>query len=44
MSDTPITDELRDKIPDPRAVAEMIASHADLERELAEVTKQRDAM
>jgi hypothetical protein len=33
---TPITDELRSRIPEPRAIQEMIASHSDIERELAE--------
>ena len=31
---TPLTDALRSKIPDPRAIQDMTASHGDLERKL----------
>jgi len=33
---TPETDALRSRIPDPRAIQDMIASHGDIERKLAE--------
>lgn len=32
---TPKTDALRDRIPDPRAIQEMTASHSDIEQKLA---------
>jgi len=41
---TPRTDAIRKRIPEPRAIQDMICLAFDLERELAEVTKQRDAL
>ena len=41
---TPRTDAIRKRIPEPRAIQDMICLAFDLERELTEVTKQRDAL
>ena len=40
--DTPRTNAFRERLPEPRAIEGMLASHGDLERELAAMTAAKD--